>query len=99
MQVKRRYIIQHDCGKFINLHYEFVTDIDKAARFSSQEEAEHFFKESYYKADKPEEYRAVPMKITYELEVEPNGTQLSEKAGTCDARSEIHPEDRIQQVS
>lgn len=68
---KRRYIIQHDCGKFINAHYEF-TDIDKAVRFSSEEDAKHFYKESYYKADRPEEYHVVPIKITYELEVEVN---------------------------
>jgi hypothetical protein len=68
MLTKTRYIIQHISGKFITLRYEFVTDLDKAARFQTPEEAEHFYKESYYKADRPEEYHVVPIKITYEME-------------------------------
>jgi hypothetical protein len=72
MLSKTRYIIQHVSGKFINLHYEYVTSIDKAARFGSVEEAEYYFKESYYRTDKPDQYEVVPMTITYELGVKEN---------------------------
>lgn len=72
MVQKTRYIIRHMSGNFINLHYEIAKDIDKATYFYTKEEAEHFFKNSYYKTDKPDDYEVVPMRITYELESEVN---------------------------
>jgi hypothetical protein len=39
-------------------------------RFGTIEEADYFFRESYYRTDNPENYKVVPMKITYELETE-----------------------------
>lgn len=68
---KTRYIIQHKSGHFINLHYEPIKPehFDRAARFNTEEEANHFYRDSHYRAPDPQNYRAVPMTITYELEV------------------------------
>ncbi|GAB7057391.1 hypothetical protein JCM16163A_41400 [Paenibacillus sp. YK5] len=68
MVSKTRYIIRHRLGHFINLRYEPVKEIDKAARFGTEEEANHFYRDSHYKAVDPENYTVLPMKITYELE-------------------------------
>lgn len=70
MIVKYRFVIQHRSGHFVTAKYDPVRDFDNAVRFKTREEAEFFFTESFYRADKPEEYRARVIKITEELEDE-----------------------------
>jgi hypothetical protein len=65
--VKTKYIIQHRAGHYINLHYDPIKEFNRAARFESIEEANHFYRDSYYKVDDPENYFVVPIKISYEL--------------------------------
>ena len=87
MIVKHRFIIQHRSGYFINAKYEPVKQFESAFRFPSREDAIHFFTESYYKSDKPEEYRVRTIKIIEELEAETDGCTGSdeETPGTLSA--------------
>lgn len=70
MNVKHRFVIQHRSGHFITAKYDPVRDFDNAVRFKTREEAEFFFTESFYRTDKPEEYRVRVIRIQEELEEE-----------------------------
>jgi hypothetical protein len=84
MKVKRRYILQRIDGALMTIRLEIAKDIDTAARFHTEEDVQNFLFGHHGPSD-PENYRAVPMKITYELEsVEhantESGTKESETA-------------------
>jgi hypothetical protein len=65
---KRKFIIRHKRGYFINVMYEKARDFDTAVRFGSWEEANYFLREGHYAAPDPDNYEIYTMLITYELE-------------------------------
>lgn len=75
-ETRTRYIIQHVDGAYVDVHFNKYRDFMKATRFNSEEEI-YFFLTGYYKPDRPEDYHAVPIKITYELEETPCATKVN----------------------
>ncbi|MFB0847298.1 hypothetical protein [Paenibacillus oleatilyticus] len=75
MVIKRKYAIEHKDGYFITARHEPTYDEDKAARFHTVGEANHFYKESHYRVSDPENYTVVPIKITYERDVDHANTE------------------------
>lgn len=69
---KRKFIIRHKDGYFIDLHYRKATDVSTAARFSGQEDAEHFYARGLYRAQDPENYEVCSIIISYVVEVQPD---------------------------
>lgn len=62
-----RYIIQHKDGHYVDVRLEKHKDFMRATRWNSVDEIDAFL-HGHYKPDRPDDYRAVPVKITYELE-------------------------------
>jgi len=71
MQVKYRFIPQHKDGHFIDVYSQPVEDFMKAVRFNREDDLEVFLL-GRYGPDDPQNFRAVPVKVTYELEGKAN---------------------------
>lgn len=69
-----RYVIQHRDGAFLNIRGEHKADFMSVDRWGSVEDIRAFLY-GYYAPPNPSEYRATPVRIKYELEVEANVQQ------------------------
>ncbi|MFD1776693.1 hypothetical protein [Paenibacillus rhizophilus] len=69
-----RYVIQHRDGSFLNVRGERKSDFMSVDRWANAEDIDLFL-HGHYAPDKPEEYHAQPVRITYELEVSENVQQ------------------------
>ncbi|MFF3923134.1 hypothetical protein [Paenibacillus lactis] len=76
MKIKYRFIPQHKDGHFIDLYSQPVDDYMKAVHFAREDDLESFLL-GRYGPDDPWNFRAVPVKVTYELE-ENQSEHLSE---------------------
>jgi hypothetical protein len=63
-----RYVIQHRDGTYLNVRGERKADFMTVDRWGSVEDIQAFLY-GYYSPPNPSEYRAQPVRITYELEV------------------------------
>ncbi|MCM3703773.1 hypothetical protein [Paenibacillus macerans] len=64
---RTRFILQHKHqGYFINVVGEKTFDFMKATRWHDTDEVEVFLN-GRFKPEQPEDFRAVPVKVTYEL--------------------------------
>lgn len=64
-----RYVIQHKDGSFLNVRGERKEDFMSVDRWTREEDIHNFLR-GHYAPDKPEEYHAQLVKVTYELEVD-----------------------------
>lgn len=71
MAIKYRFVPQHKDGHFVDLHSQPVEDFMKAVHFSREDDLEIWLL-GRYGPDDPHNFRAVPVKITYELEGDSN---------------------------
>lgn len=69
--VRTKYVIQHvSGGHFLHIDGRKTSSFMEPCKFFYPEEIYEFLHErKHYQLDNPDEYRAVPVKITYELEV------------------------------
>ncbi|MNN43065.1 hypothetical protein D3C81_1572810 [compost metagenome] len=64
-----RYVIRHKDGHFINIRCEPTHDFMKVDRWVTEDDVQAFL-HGYYAPPEPDNYYAVPVKVTYELETE-----------------------------
>jgi hypothetical protein len=69
-KIKRRFIPKHMDGHYITIMNERTKEEDRAARFHTAEETQRFLNGQFGPQD-PENYKVVPLEITYR-EVEEN---------------------------
>lgn len=65
MEIKERIVIRRLDGIYVNLKYEPVKDLSRAARFMDVEEYEHFIN-GYYKPPDKSMYKPQKIRIQYE---------------------------------
>lgn len=63
-----RYVIQHKDGSFLNIRGESKEDFMTVYHWLNVEDV-YAFLHGYYAPERPEDYHAQPVRITYELEV------------------------------
>lgn len=64
---RTKYVIRHKDGYYINVRLEPKDDFMRVDRWSSVDDI-HDFLHSHYAPEHPEDYEAVPINITYEVE-------------------------------
>lgn len=64
-EVKKRFVLRRIDGVYVNLRYEPVKSLSKAARFMDVEEYERFIT-GYYKPSDPSLYKLQAIRITYQ---------------------------------
>ncbi|MNT11705.1 hypothetical protein D3C72_1465990 [compost metagenome] len=70
-----RFVPQHKEGHFIDIFSQPVEDFMKAARVNVEEDVERFLLSRFGPSD-PQNFRVVPVLITYKLE---DGSDVQEK--------------------
>jgi len=80
---RTKYVIQHKTeGHFLHVDGRKTTNFMEPIKWLCEEEIHEFLHErKYYHLENPDDYRAVPVKITYELEVEINANTESTAQG------------------
>lgn len=69
MVTKYRFVPRHINGHFIDVYSQPVDDYMKAVHFTREDDLEGFLL-GRFGPDDPQNFRAVPVKVTYELEAE-----------------------------